>query len=220
MLDAARSPLLSFGLLFRVWPEAAAALDERVRRAPLGFRPLQRTKLRKSTHPGFPSPGSFPSRRFSRPQGFSPSEAARACSIPLPLLGFHLQDPPCAGDALAGMLLGILDPPALPRPEGAGCSRRHACPWPRRTSAFARYGRAATKSTSPASEPFGRPSSPPQGQGPHGSPNLIRTVLSPTLPGKPGKPLRPFLVPARRRALEGPNKLWAKSASPRRSWLF
>jgi hypothetical protein len=105
------SPLLSFGLLFRVWPEATAAPDKRARQASLGFCPLQRTELRKSTHPGFPSPGSFPSRRFSRPQGFSPSEAARACSIPLPLLGFHLQDPPLTEDALAGPLSFKLDPP-------------------------------------------------------------------------------------------------------------
>lgn len=130
-----RSPLLSFGLLFRVWPEAAAVLDERVRRASLGFCPLQRTKLRKSTHPGFPSPGMFPSRRFSRPQGLTPSETARACSIPLPLLGFRLQDPPLAGDALAGRLLGMLDPPVLPHPKAqaaVGAARATGPEGPRR----------------------------------------------------------------------------------------
>jgi hypothetical protein len=127
-----RSPLLSFGLLFRVWPEATATLDKRARQASLGFCPLQRTELRKSTHPGFPSPGSFPSRRFSRPQGFSPSETARACSIPLPLLGFHLQDPPLTEDALAGRLLFKLDPPeaaATRRAQAAiGAARQSKAP--------------------------------------------------------------------------------------------
>jgi hypothetical protein len=80
-------------------------------RAPLGFCPLQRTKLRKSTDPGFPSPGLFPSRRFSRPQGLTPSEAARACSIPLPLMGFRLQSLPVGGDALAGKPVNLRVPP-------------------------------------------------------------------------------------------------------------
>jgi len=127
-----RSPLLSFGLLFRVWPEATAALDKRARQASLGFCPLQRTKLRKSTYPGFPSPGPFPSRRFSRPQGFSPSETARACSIPQPLLGFHLQDPPLTEDALAGTLHSKLDPPeaaATRRTQAAiGATRQSEAP--------------------------------------------------------------------------------------------
>jgi hypothetical protein len=77
-------------------------IRKRTQRAPVGFCPLQRSRLWKSTNPGFPSPGLFPSRRFSRPQGFAPSRAARACSIPLPLLGFHLQDPPVGGDAPEG----------------------------------------------------------------------------------------------------------------------
>jgi hypothetical protein len=91
---------------------------ERVQQAPIGFCPLQRPKLRKSTDPRFPSLGSFPSRRFSRPQGLAPSEAARACSIPLPLLGFHLQSPPVGGDALAGKPPSCLPHRLLPRPKG------------------------------------------------------------------------------------------------------
>jgi hypothetical protein len=91
---------------------------KRSRRAPLGFCPLQRTELRKSTDPGFPSPGLFPSRRFSRPQGLSPSEAARACSIPQPLMGFRLQSLPIGDDALAGK-------PVVPRvPPKAAATRR------------------------------------------------------------------------------------------------
>ena len=111
MLDTQRTPLLSFGLLFRVWPEAAATPDMRAQQASVGFCPLQRSELWKSTNLGFPSPSLFPSRRFSRPQGLTPSRAARACSIPQPLLGFHLQDPPLTGDALAGKPFAQLVPP-------------------------------------------------------------------------------------------------------------
>jgi hypothetical protein len=142
-----RSPLLSFGLLFRVWPEATATLDKRARQASLGFCPLQRTELRKSTHPGFPSPGSFPSRRFSRPQGFSPSETVRACSIPLPLLGFHLQDPPDRRRPCGHALLQARPTGSGRDPKDAGCDRRRtAVESPEGPPTFARYGRAAKKS--------------------------------------------------------------------------
>jgi hypothetical protein len=44
--------------------------------------------------PGFASPGTFPSQRFSRPQGFTPPNSAEALSsmqpyfMPQPLIGF------------------------------------------------------------------------------------------------------------------------------------
>jgi hypothetical protein len=112
-------------------------MRERMQQAPIGFCPLQRPKLRKSTDPGFPTPGSFPSRRFSRPQGFAPSEAARACSIPLPLLGFHLQSLPVGGDALAGKPPSCLPHRWLPRPEGRELRSAPHVGWtPRRVPAF------------------------------------------------------------------------------------
>jgi len=46
----------------------------RARQASLGFLPLQRMRSRRSTNPGFPSPGLFPSQRFSRSQGVTPSK--------------------------------------------------------------------------------------------------------------------------------------------------
>ena len=85
---------------------------KRVCPAPLGFGPFQRLRYRKSTHPGFPSPGMFPSRRFSRPQGFAPSGPLWACSIPLTLLGFRLEG-----------LEAWIDTPfgACPQPESTLC---------------------------------------------------------------------------------------------------
>jgi hypothetical protein len=38
--------------------------------------------------PGLTGPGTFPSRRFSHPQGFAPSSLLRSCFIPQPLIGF------------------------------------------------------------------------------------------------------------------------------------
>jgi len=102
-------------------------------RAPLGFCPLQRSELRKSTNPGFPSPGLFPSRRFSRPQGLTPSEAARAYSIPQPLMGFHRRSLPVGRDALAGKPVVLRVPPSdatarrmqpLTAPHGGWIPRR------------------------------------------------------------------------------------------------
>jgi hypothetical protein len=95
---------LELGSPLQSMTRGGAPDDKRLKQPPIGFRPLQRTKLRKSTFPRFPAPGSFPSRRFSRPQGFSPSEAARACSIPLPLLGFCLKGLPLTAGALSGTL--------------------------------------------------------------------------------------------------------------------
>jgi hypothetical protein len=50
------------------------AHTRRARQASLGFFPLQRMRSRRSTNPGFPRPGPFPSQRFSRSQGFAPSK--------------------------------------------------------------------------------------------------------------------------------------------------
>jgi hypothetical protein len=165
-------------------------------RAPLGFCPLQRPELRKSTDPGFPSPGLFPSRRFSRPQGLTPSEAARACSIPQPLMGFRLQSLPVGRDALAGQ-------PVVPRvPPKAAATRRKrpAIGATRRlgTPKDARPSRGADErcdSSSPASVPVGRRSGPPSEQGPHGGANLFRTSFPPAAPGKPDVPAWPSRCP-------------------------
>lgn len=119
---------------------------KQVLQAPVGFLPLQRTELRKSTDPRFPNPGSFPSRRFSRPQGLTPSETARAYSIPLPLLGFHLQSLPFDGDALAGKSFVQLVPRRLPRPEGRNGDRCHAAVGhPEGYPPFAQYERTARR---------------------------------------------------------------------------
>ena len=158
-------------------------------RAPLGFCPLQRTELRKSTHPGFPSPGKFPSRRFSRPQGLTPSEAARAYSIPQPLLGFRLQSLPIGGDALAGKPVVLHAPPtagaARRKQPAIGATRRLDTPKDTRPS---RGTDERCDSSSPAPEPFGRWSNPPQRQGPHDGANLFRTSFSPAASGKPNVP--------------------------------
>jgi hypothetical protein len=66
-------------------------LRERRRRASLGFFPLQRLRNRKSTNPGFPAPGSFPSQRFSRSQGFAPSETLAGLFHPANALGVPLR---------------------------------------------------------------------------------------------------------------------------------
>lgn len=55
----------------------------------MGFCPLQRMRIRKSTDPGFPRPGSFPSQRFYAPRGLLLPEPLWACSIPQTLLRFH-----------------------------------------------------------------------------------------------------------------------------------
>jgi hypothetical protein len=130
--------------------------DERLKQPPIGSRPLQRTKLRKSTFPGLPDPGSFPSRRFSRPQGLSPSEAARACSIPLPLLGFCLAGLPLAGGALSGRLSQV--PPDAsswcPKASSAGASPvvRNAA----RANLMAEYGRALSRANLQPRYPLAR----------------------------------------------------------------
>jgi hypothetical protein len=216
-----RSPLLSFGLLFRVWPEAAAAAAVRSRQAPLGFRPLQRTELRKSTCPGFPSPGLFPSRRFSRPQGFAPSETARACSIPQPLLGFRLQSPPFGSNALSGRPVVLHAPPvptATRRKRPAiGAARRSGTP---KGAVTSRSTDEQSDSPSPASVPFGRRSGPPQRQGPHGGANLVRACLSSAVPGKPSIPAWLSRRPPEgglRSSRAGADR---RSARPEGRWLF
>jgi len=62
-------------------------LRKQRRRASLGFLPLQRSRNRRSTYPGFPAPGSFPSQRFSRSQGFAPSDTAAGLFHPAGTLG-------------------------------------------------------------------------------------------------------------------------------------
>jgi hypothetical protein len=165
-------------------------------RAPLGFSPLQRTELRKSTHPGFPSPGKVPSRRFSRPQGLTPSEAARACSIPQPLMGFRLQSLPIGGDALAGKLIVLRVPPtaATTRRRRPAIDATRRLDTPKDTCPSCGMDERCD-SSSPAPEPFGRRSNPPQGQGPHGGANLFRTSLSPAASGKPDVPAWPSRRP-------------------------
>jgi hypothetical protein len=55
---------------------------------PIGFDPKWRQQQRKSTQPGFTSPGTFPPRGFSPPRGFAPSEALRVYFTPLAPDGF------------------------------------------------------------------------------------------------------------------------------------
>jgi hypothetical protein len=50
--------------------------------------PRRRHQHRKSTCPGFTSPGTFPPRGFSPPRGFAPSGALRVCFAPLAPMGF------------------------------------------------------------------------------------------------------------------------------------
>jgi hypothetical protein len=159
--------------------------DERLKQPPIGSRPLQRTKLRKSTFPGFPDPGSFPSRRFSRPQGLSPSEAARACSIPLPLLGFCLEDLPLTGGTLSGTLSMVLARrrPLLPeghkrhrisrrsdRLRGEPHDRIRTIPFRGRTSSLGTHRRAI------------KPASGPR---PPDSASLHRMRFAQAMPGEP-----------------------------------
>jgi hypothetical protein len=188
-------------------------------RAPLGFCPLQRPKLRKSTDPGFPSPGLFPSRRFSRPQGLTPSEAARACSIPLPLMGFRLQSLPIGGDALAGKLVVLHVPPAAAatrrKRPAFGATRQLDTPKDTRPP---RGSDELSDSSSPASVPVGRRSGPPQGQGPLGGANLFRTHFPPAVSGKPDVPAWPSLRPPEgelRSCRAGADR---KSARPEGRW--
>lgn len=60
-------------------------------RTPAGFAPLRRLKSWKPGFPGFASPSTFPSRRFSRPQGFASPTTLQPCFVLLPPLGFRLQ---------------------------------------------------------------------------------------------------------------------------------
>jgi hypothetical protein len=70
------------------------AHTRRARQAPVGFVPLQRMRSRRSTNPGFPRPGSFPSQRFSRSQGFAPSKTLAGLFHPANAPGVPSRDRP------------------------------------------------------------------------------------------------------------------------------
>jgi hypothetical protein len=104
---------------------------KRKRPAPLGFCPLQRLWCRKSTNPGFPSPGSFPSRRFSRPQGFAPSGPLWAYSVPLTLLGFRQEGSRVGSAPLSGLVLDRILPAVGGNPKVAASSSARWCLLPK-----------------------------------------------------------------------------------------
>jgi hypothetical protein len=59
-------------------------------------------RIRRSTGPGFPSPGSFPSQRFSRSQGFTPSRSLVGLFHPTNALGVRRESR--SGNAPEGVL--------------------------------------------------------------------------------------------------------------------
>jgi hypothetical protein len=102
---------------------------KRPRRASLGFCPLQRMELWKSTLPGFPGPGMFPSQRFSRSQGFTPSKTLVGMFQPTGAPGVPTADLLRPDSSLAGKPLVELRPPKpfvarRPGPgSGSSCRR-------------------------------------------------------------------------------------------------
>jgi hypothetical protein len=103
---------------------------KRAQPAPLGFFPLQRMRIRKSTNPGFPSPGLFPSQRFSRSQGLTPSGTVVGLFHPTNAPGV----PPEGSEVGSAPLSGLFSRwPCLRspgRPEGRLGVRCHAVELP------------------------------------------------------------------------------------------
>jgi hypothetical protein len=196
-------------------------IRKRTQRAPIGFCPLQRSELWKSTNPGFPSPGLFPSRRFSHPQGFAPSRAARACSIPQPLLGFRLQDPPVGGDAPEG------DAPRSVRPtEGYHDPKDEAA-----ISATRRLDTPkGTRLSRGMDEPLGEPVSslgalwravkPTSGTRPSWRREPLPNLLLSSRVRQAGRPVLHLTAPTRRRAPIGPGRAAEDPRNPEGSWFF
>jgi hypothetical protein len=77
---------------------------KRAQPAPLGFFPLQRMRIRKSTNPGFPIPGLFPSQRFSRSQGLTPSGTVVGLFHPTNAPGVPPEGPGTGSAPLSGLL--------------------------------------------------------------------------------------------------------------------
>jgi hypothetical protein len=101
------------------------------RQAPVGFSPLQRMRSRRSTNPGFPRPGSFPSQRFSRSQGVTPSKTLAGLFHPADAHGVPSKNRPQTGGPRRIRVLEALerrrseDPsnPALPCRNTPGGAR-------------------------------------------------------------------------------------------------
>jgi hypothetical protein len=103
------------------------------RQASIGFLPLQRMRSRRSTNPGFPSPGLFPSQRFSRSQGFTPSKTLAGLFHPANAPGVPSKDRPLTSGSRGTRVVRLLRRrsseelinPALPigAPEGTRTNR-------------------------------------------------------------------------------------------------
>jgi hypothetical protein len=88
------------------------ARTRRTRQAPVGFLPLQRMGSRRSTNPGVPLPGSFPSQRFSRSQGFSPSRTVAGLFHPA---GAHGVPPASRPPTSGSRRIRVLETPQATR---------------------------------------------------------------------------------------------------------
>jgi hypothetical protein len=196
-------------------------LRERRRRASLGFLPLQRLRNRKSTHPGFPAPGSFPSQRFSRSQGVAPSETlagllhpANAHGVPLRRLpSIRRSRPPKGPSSIAFARSRPFDTAQAPHVQ---VGRAYSDP-PRR--AFVRTHQAELQRSdlrSPSS--LFRPESLPREAWPLGVPVLhpdSRTRLEIGFPIPSARPERPSTRRCTSERTRGRNVV--PSGSPRRS---
>jgi hypothetical protein len=163
----------------------------------------------------------FPSRRFSRPQGFAPSRAARACSIPQPLLGFRLQDPPVGGDVPEGNAPRSIRPTdgcLGPKDEAAiGATR------PLDTPKGTRLSRGADEPLEELVSSLGalwRTVKPTAGTRPSWRREPLPNLLLSDRVRQAGRPVLHLTVPTRRQVPVGPGRSSRRSTKSRRTLVL